>query len=200
MSSNPTRIACVGGSITHGLGLENRRAECYPAILQTLLGEAYEVRNCGYSGASVSRQANEPYWRTPSFTAATRFDPQIVLLALGTNDAQVANLGVIDEFQAEYRALVDYFQSLSTKPALLLVSPPPVFDPLPEIDIRVLDEVIRPTISRIAADMNLPLVDAYTPFVDRQDLFPDNLHPNAAGARMLAELAAEVVRAVAPAR
>ncbi|MEM6330146.1 MAG: GDSL-type esterase/lipase family protein [Planctomycetota bacterium] len=197
MTTDPTRVACVGGSITFGLGLEDRRRDCYPAVLQRLMGPGYLVRNFGYSGAAAGRGANEPYWQTPSFTAACRFTPGVVLLALGTNDAQHANLPVLDDFADEYLALIAHFQALPTAPAVIAVSPPPVFEPLPEIDIPSLDAVVRLAVLQVASSAGLRVVDAYTPLVARPDLFPDNLHPNAAGAQILAEAAAEALRAQA---
>ena len=52
--SRGLRIACAGDSITFGLGLENRKKECYPHQLNLLLGEEFEVRNFGLSGTTVS--------------------------------------------------------------------------------------------------------------------------------------------------
>ena len=191
--SDPLRIACAGASITFGLGLANRRAECYPAVLQSLLGDAFHVRNFGYCGATAGRELNEPYWQTPSFIAAERFDPQLVLLALGTNDAQHANLAGLANFERDYATLVEYYHALPKAPPVIVALPPPVFEPLEEIDVRALDQTIRPAIARIAKQLGLPVIDAYTPLVDRPDLFPDNLHPNAEGARLLAGWAAEAV-------
>jgi len=191
--SDPLRIACAGASITFGLGLADRRAQSYPAVLQSLLGDAYHVRNFGYCGATAGRASNEPYWQTPSFTAAVRFQPQVVLLALGTNDAQHANRAGLAEFESDHLALVEHFRGLPTRPDVIVALPPPVFEPLAEIDIEALDRKVRPGVQRVAQQLGLPTIDAYTLLVDRQDLFPDNLHPNAEGARMLAQWAAEAV-------
>ena len=52
-----TKVACVGDSITFGLGLADRALEAYPARLQALLDERfpgrYEVRNFGSSGRGI---------------------------------------------------------------------------------------------------------------------------------------------------
>ena len=52
-----TRVACVGDSITYGLGLQARDAESYPVQLQKLLDGkfpgGYEVRNFGNSGRGI---------------------------------------------------------------------------------------------------------------------------------------------------
>lgn len=187
------RLACVGGSITFGLGLPSRRETCYPAVLQTLLGDQFQVRNFGYSGAAVGQGTNEPYTGTPSFTAVNRFEPQAVVIALGTNDAQFANLDQLPHFPSDFGKLIEHFASLPTQPRLALVLPPPVFEPLPAIDIATLDATVRPVIAQIALEQELPVIDAYTPLLGKRDWFPDNLHPNVEGSRLIAELVADAI-------
>ncbi|MEM6656044.1 MAG: GDSL-type esterase/lipase family protein, partial [Planctomycetota bacterium] len=159
MPGEPTPIACVGASITFGRGLANRRSECYPAVLQTLLGDGCRVRNFGYSGATAGRVTNEPYWETPSFTSATRFVPQVCVLGFGSNDAQHVNLANLPRFRDDYTALVEHFRSLGDRVAVVLTQPLPVFEPLPEIDAATLDTVIRPTIDDIGRSLAIPVVD-----------------------------------------
>ena len=56
-AAEKTKVACIGDSITYGLGLANRAAESYPVQLQKLLDESepgkYEVRNFGNSGRGI---------------------------------------------------------------------------------------------------------------------------------------------------
>src|SRR4051812_40315304 len=47
------RVACVGDSITFGSGIPDREHNAYPAQLANLLGDRYEVRNFGVSGATL---------------------------------------------------------------------------------------------------------------------------------------------------
>lgn len=186
-TEGPVRVACLGGSITFGLGLANRRQECYPAVLQRMLGEAALVRNFGYSGAAVGRQTNEPYTRTPSFQAAERFRPEVCVVMLGTNDAQHANAAVVDRFADELNALLDLLGEWETAPRVMLALPPPVFPPHAEISISTLDTQIRPALAQAAADRRLPLIDAFTPLAGCPHWFPDRLHPDADGAVEIAK-------------
>ena len=71
-----TRVACVGDSITYGLGLWNRGRDCYPARLGGMLGGGYEVRNFGVSGATLRENGALPYRGTRAFVQATRWNPQ----------------------------------------------------------------------------------------------------------------------------
>ena len=61
------RVACVGDSITYGHGIENRLKACYPAQLGRMLGDQWEVRNFGVSGATMLKQGDLPYWQQPAF-------------------------------------------------------------------------------------------------------------------------------------
>ena len=42
------KIACVGNSVTYGLGIKKRVENSYPTQLQQLLGNTYEVANFLY--------------------------------------------------------------------------------------------------------------------------------------------------------
>lgn len=188
----PIRIACVGASITFGRGLPNRRHECYPAVLQRLLdgsaGEgACRVRNFGYSGATISRGSNEPYWETPSFLSAERLGPQIVLVMLGANDAQFANQAARATLETDLTDLIGRYLGQGAK--VLVADPPPVFPPVEEIDFDALEGEVRPAIRRVAAEMGVPLVDFLTPLAGDREAFPDGLHPTAAVAQRIAHVA-----------
>ncbi len=199
MTDAPLRVACVGASLTFGLGLPNRREQCYPAVLARLLGDGYKVRNFGYAGAAAMRASHEPYWKTVSYASATRFAPELTILCLGTNDAQVVNVSKLAEFEEDLAALAEHFAGLAEAGkgggGVLLATPPPVFEPLPEIDVGALDTIVRPGVMRVAERHAYGWIDFYEPLRDRPDLFPDNLHPDAEGAAILAGVAFAAVGA-----
>ena len=41
------KVACVGNSITYGIGVANPEVNAYPVKLQGMLGDKYEVGNFG---------------------------------------------------------------------------------------------------------------------------------------------------------
>jgi len=47
------KVACVGDSITFGSGIADRDNASYPAQLQKLLGDGFEVKNFGVSGRTM---------------------------------------------------------------------------------------------------------------------------------------------------
>ena len=49
--SQSIKVACVGNSVTYGMGIENPD-ERYPAQLQKMLGNEWEIRNSSNSGAT----------------------------------------------------------------------------------------------------------------------------------------------------
>src|SRR5210317_1818989 len=79
------RVACVGDSITAGWKL--KEPEKYVTKLGGLLGAGYDVQNFGHSAYSMLKLADKSYWDSPMFQAAQDFEPDIVTIMLGTNDA-----------------------------------------------------------------------------------------------------------------
>src|SRR4051812_1034406 len=70
----PTHVACVGDSITQGVGASSGSTN-YPADLQKLLGNAVKVGNFGHSGATMLSAGfgDAPYQNDPEYQAATSF-------------------------------------------------------------------------------------------------------------------------------
>ena len=67
------KVACVGNSVTYGYGIKNRETNCYPAQLQQMLGDAYEVENFGHSGATLLNKGYRPYTQQEAYQKALRF-------------------------------------------------------------------------------------------------------------------------------
>lgn len=83
-----TRIACVGDSITQGVGASNIPAESYVATLQKKLGPNYDVYNCGASANTAMTDTYSCYTIQVIYYSALLFKPDYVIFALGTNDGQ----------------------------------------------------------------------------------------------------------------
>jgi acyl-CoA thioesterase-1 len=182
------RVACVGDSITGGAGLNDPGRESYPAVLQSLLGPGYEVRNFGVNGATALRDGSLPYWILPEFEAARHFAPQVVVLMLGTNDARLRHRDARPRFEADLRALGRQFADLESRPVVALGLPPPCYGLLNAYDQRVLRREILPAIRRIAREESWMLVDVHQALNNRSKWFPDGVHPDAAGAAAIARV------------
>ena len=181
---HPVRVACVGDSITAGFGVPGGQA--YPDQLQALLETTWEVRNFGVSGRTLLRKGDSPYWKEKAFTEAQAYRPDVVVILLGANDTKPQNWAHHDEFAVDYADLVKTFRDLEGKPRVYVCRPCPV--PPPGnfgINEEGVQEEIK-IIDRIAADQQLGLIDMHAALADKPDLLPDHVHPNAAGAGVMA--------------
>jgi lysophospholipase L1-like esterase len=195
-----TRVACVGDSITFGAGIKDRAHNSYPAQLQQMLGDRYDVRNFGVSGRTMLKHGDYPYWKEKAFADAREFAPNIVVIMLGTNDTKPQNWKFKDEFAADAKALVQEFQGLASKPKVYLCRPVPVFPP-GAFNIRadVLKDGVIPAVDQVAKETGAQVIDLYAALDGHADLFPDKVHPNAEGAKLMAEAVAKAVAAKEPA-
>ena len=183
-----TRIACVGDSITYGAAIRDRANHCYPKVLGDLLGKEYTVRNYGVNGATLLNNGDRPYWKLGAFKQATDFGPNVVILKLGTNDTKPQNWGKAGkEYEADLRAMVTHFKSLPTKPTIYLCLPAPVYQTRWGINEKTVKEGVIPVIRKVAKDEGLTVIDLYQALSGKPALFPDKIHPNAAGAKLMAE-------------
>lgn len=181
------KVACVGDSITWGFTIVNRAKYSYPAVLQQLLGEGFEVRNFGHNDAAARFDAETPYASKKAYRDSLAWEPDIVLLMLGTNDTKPWNWnpGI---FREDYLRLVQSYLSLPSSPRVVLVAPIRIFKLIPVTILNpdVLEEGVRPAIRDIAAQLHLQFVDLYDLF-DSARLCRDGVHPQRDGARLLAE-------------
>lgn len=184
------KVACVGNSVTYGYGLKDRAHDAYPVRLQAMLGDKYEVRNFGHSGATLLTQGHNPYVKLPEFRAALDFKADLVVIHLGLNDTDPRNWPHhADEFIPNYRALIDSFRVANPKAKIWICLMTPIFHDHPRFDsgTRLWHGLIQQRIRQIAATDNVGLIDLYTPLHSHPDLFPDALHPNPKGALILAK-------------
>ncbi len=190
----PTRVACVGDSITYGSGLPDRERTTYPLLLGHLLGEGYEVRNFGVSGATLLRAGNKPWTETGAALRALEWRPEVVVIKLGTNDSKAVNwLAHGEDFEANARALIGDFREASPAARILLCLPVPAWTAGDGIDGGRVAEGVVPALRRAAAADGVELIDLHTPMRARKGWFPDGVHPNPHGAEAIAQRVAEAV-------
>ena len=180
------RVACVGDSITYGAGVENRIENNYPRVLGKLLGERYQVNNFGVNGATLLKKGDKPYWKLPAFKRVTEFEPHLIIIKLGTNDSKPQNWKFQGEYGKDLLALIDHFQSLPSKPKIWLCKPVPVAQTRWGINEKTVKGEVIPIIEEVARNKKLPIIDLFEALDDHRDLFPDGVHPNAAGAKIIA--------------
>ena len=196
VNCQPIKIACVGNSITYGARVENREQNSYPAQLGSMLGEGYEVGNFGRSGATLLKKGNYPYWETKQYQDALAFNPNWVLIKLGTNDTKPVNRVYLEEdFMNDYRDLIQSFKNLESKPRVVLLLPVPVFsEDTTGITARVVREQLLPMTRQLAYETGCEVVNLYNLMIDKPEMVPDRVHPNAEGALIMARRLYDLIR------
>ncbi|MGL5683786.1 MAG: GDSL-type esterase/lipase family protein [Marinifilaceae bacterium] len=183
------KVACVGDSITFGEGVEKRLVNSYPAKLQALLGNVYEVRNFGVCGATVSVDGDYPYVMTDAYKQSVLFEPDVVLLKLGTNDSKLHNHRFMDGFKEDYRRLINSYRSSKHEVRIVIVAPATCFllesNDISEHRIR---NYYVPFLKELANESGTEFVDGSLFFDGEWDetLVPDKIHPSALGADIIA--------------
>lgn len=176
--ANLIHVACIGDSITSGSG--------YPVHLQAMLGDSYEVGNFGASGSSVLLNSDTPYMKQSAFQEAKAFQPSIVVIMMGTNDAHEATYESIESFQADYKKLISAYQELESIPKIWLVTPPPIFENELDLSETTLEQGVISQIKQIADELDLPMIDVNTALINYPEYFGDGVHPNSEGAMLIA--------------
>ena len=186
------KVACVGNSITENSALASENK--YPAILQTLLGDKYEVRNYGLGGRTLLKKGNRPYWNEDKYTEVLNWNPDIVIIKLGTNDGKPQNWKYRAEFEKDYIEFIDSFKSLPSKPQIFVCYPIPVLEDnfLPLSDTLLTQQMI-PMIKDVAKKTKSKIIDLHTPLVGKPDFVYDKVHPNEKGTNVMARIVAKSV-------
>lgn len=185
------KVACVGNSITYGSGVANREVNAYPVKLQGMLGDAYEVGNFGKPGATLLNKGHRPYTQQQEYKDALAFAGDIVVIHLGINDTDPRNWpNYQDEFIEDYRALIQSFRQVNPKARFLIARMTPLSDRhwRYESGTRDWHEEIQQAIACVAKAEGVQMINFFEPLHPYPYILEDNIHPNAEGAHMLAEI------------
>lgn len=224
-ASGTINVALVGDSVTRGKFDGN-----YPAYLTNLFNNAfgpgaYTVGDStgsssgyhggfGHSGATLRFDGNLPYIEQPAYTESLAFQPDIVVIMLGTNDARPGTQRNIDNgnwnwdnptldgeetsiqrFLEDYQSLINIYDGLASAPDIVVMSPisaSSVITNTSSIDPSIIENEIAPAVRNDVA--NLAQVDA---FLDLNLIFPhdeltyyatdDAIHPSPLGYQFIAQ-------------
>ena len=204
------RVACIGNSITDGHGIEMAPVSGYPALLQQMLGKGYWVKNFGVSGRTLLNHGDMPYMKETAWQDAQAFNPDIVIIKLGTNDSKPQNWKYASEFKQDLQQMITTLcPSLATaakkgkkaknaapvKPQIFLCTPIPAFKSSWNINDGVIANEIIPIQQDVAKQYGLQVIDLHSLFANDGDkMQEDGIHPDEKGVRRIAEIVAEAVK------
>ena len=184
------KVACIGNSVTYGMTHKNPAETSYPTQLQQMLGEEYEVRNFGHSGATLLSKGHRPYINLPEYTAALEFVPDIAVIHLGLNDTDPRNWpNYRDEFYGDYMNIIKALRDKNPEVEVYVCHMTPIFHWHRRFKSGTRDWYwqIQDVIKDIAEDGGFELIDLSRYLYNRPDLMPDALHPNEQGATIIAK-------------
>jgi len=189
----PMKVACIGNSITFGAGLAVRKKDSYPAVIGRVLGNGYKVKNLGVSGKTALRKSKNAYWNIKAFRNAIAYNPDIVIIELGTNDSKAVNWQYKDEFEKDYGDLVDVFLNLPSHPKVFVCQSIPALNKNYTISDSVIVNEINPIIGKVGKVKKVEVIDLYKAFSGKEKLFLDGIHLNEEGCAFLAK---EIYKAI----
>lgn len=184
------RVACIGNSITDGMGIDMSEVYGYPAVLQRLLGKNYNVKNFGVSARTLMNKGDLPYMKEQAWADAQAFLPNIVVIKLGTNDSKDYNWIHGADYGADLQKMVDTLRALPSKPQIYVCSPIPAARIWGISDSVIVNGDI-PAIKRVVKKNKLAYIDLHTEFKPTEGLMQrDGIHPTDKGAAQLAKIIA----------
>ena len=181
------RVACIGNSITYGARIKNRNRDSYPSVLGRMLGDGYWVKNFGVSARTLLNKGDHPYMKEKAYQDALAFNPNIVVIKLGTNDSKSFNWKYKEDFTKDLQTMVDAFNALPAQPKIYLCYPSKSYRTGDNINDDIISKEIIPMIKKVAKKNHLPVIDLHAAMDGMPELFPDKVHPNEEGAKVMAK-------------
>jgi lysophospholipase L1-like esterase len=187
-AQNKIKVACIGASITYGARIENREQNSYPAQLQKMLGNNYEVTNYGVGGTTMLNKGNSPYRNTNEYKTALQANPDVVIIDLGGNDSKLINRVYLEDYERDYHEFIQSFTQLPSHPRIVLLLAMPSFvKDTSDIWDPAIVKWVNPRIQQVAFEDKVEVIDMHSAFVDKEAITPDKIHPNKEGATIMAQ-------------
>ena len=192
-------VACVGDSITKG---------GYWKEMGNYLSSTYKINGYGVSGSTGYSQGldgNPPkplaYVDQPAHEDAKKSNSDIYVIMLGTNDSKSMNADNIAadggaQYKADMIAQINEYKALSSDPKIFIALPPVSFRPenggISNVNI---EKLIIPLLQSVALETGAIVIDTHSVTIGKSSAFPDGVHPNDEGKRILAKAVAEAILA-----
>lgn len=199
------KVACIGDSITYGHGIKDWEKNNYPAVLQELLGDEYHVMNFGSSGSCVNPDGDQPYTARAVYQESLDYDADIIVFMLGTNDSKAENWTDVDAFMEDYKALLGTYLEGENPPRVYIATCAEAYytedadqsTGIAGFDIQpaVVDEIVDRLELEYMPMSYIGMIDIHSLTESHPEWFEaDGIHPNADGARAIAEAVADMIQ------
>ena len=194
-----TNVVAVGNSITEGYGLQAGQ-KAWPEQLADLLGKDFRVINCGRSGTTMLKDAkwgdgsSRSYWNSDDhgYGQAKRSNADIVVIALGTNDAGGDVWSNANTFKNDYISMINEFKGINGSVKVYVCLPPYIYNGGQN---TTLEQQVIPAIRDVAQQTGSTLINLHDITANhRNDLYNDDLHPNVDGAGLIARTIYDAVK------
>lgn len=163
--------------------------------MQYLLGANYKVTNFGVVNAPVLSNGVNGYNKTAAFKKSQTGNPNIVFVELGLDEIKSSDTAFISNFTITLEGIIQSYANLSSRPRIVLLLPLPIFlNDRSLLNNSVIKNKIIPKIQKIAFEKNLELLDLFSMFIDKQDLFLDKIHPSSLGGTLISKRLYELVK------
>lgn len=182
-------VIVLGDSVTHGVGFSGvTELTCFVSLLQN------EIREAGLSATLTSSAldgADTGYALRRFDRMVTRLQPDILVVALGLNDARPPGNRMAcdpDAYASNLSELTERAMEIDARPILAT--------PSPRIDVmngRLSFATMKPyaeNARRVAEHYQLPIIDVFGSLTAQNNLdslIPDRLHPGPAAHKLIAE-------------
>ena len=135
---------------------------------------------------TMLKKGDKPYNRLPQYAQALQIKPDVVTIALGTNDTKPGNWKNKAEFEADYKAMIAELRKANPKAIIYCCLPPPAGSNKWGINGTTIKGEVIPLVRKVAKEMNCYVIDLYESLDGKAGCIPDNVHPNAAGHKFMA--------------
>ena len=186
------KIACIGDSLTYGHLVEDREINCYPAVINKLLGNDDVAYNFGVNGHTLLKTGDQPYWDHENFKLSSMLEPDIVIIMLGSNDSKPHNFTDMKDFVSTYEEMIAHYRGLDSKPQVYIATPPTVFTPVSSEMTTIRSEIVNQiakAIRELGKKLRVFVIDVNKETSDSPECFTnDGVHTNAKGAKLIANI------------
>lgn len=205
------KIAFVGDSITQGVGTSaSDGSMSYPAQVGGLLGPDYMIKNFGKGGSMILKDytLDRSLWNYAIFDEVKNYNPDYIVIMFGTNDlrheynSNLNQWALADNYRDAMTELVNFYSKIPSNPKIYInIIPTLAYEDESRNSTfnYGIENILAPMLQQIASDAetngaDVNIIDVYSATKDWSiDYIPDKIHPNNAGAGIIAKTVAEAL-------